>query len=150
MELLKTSKMINYGDFNFRTMIKVLKLEEWVSEEEVKQDGKYSVEILIVSPEQAGEKLVKEARESQSFAINEGESINAWTNYLALAEYGVYACLYAEKGNNLKELMKVALKKANQISFFFGIYMDNPVNMLGATGWDAIKGEINPYCKKVG
>jgi len=130
----------NYGDFNFRFAVKIMYLEEYMSEDEVKEYGKYDVSLLAVSPESAGEENVNKAFESMG--IDEEYRSNELVQYESLIEYGIFAVLASVHGNNLGKLLSEINNELKMANMLFGFYMDRPQNALGATGWDWIKGDL--------
>lgn len=51
-------------------------------------------------------------------------------------------------GNNKGELLKAARKELLGVDMLFGFYMDRPLNAIGSTGWDFIKGDITAGFRK--
>ena len=118
-------------------MIKTIDMAEATGEE---ASYKWLVELLAVSPSEAGEKELSRAYESSGIEDQEKTPL---TDVSMLVEYGVAAHLWNDGGNNLKKLIKEAHKQADISSFFFGFMMDKPENAIGSNGWDFIKGDID-------
>lgn len=114
--------------------------EHW-SEEWAKKAGRYSVEIHAVSPE-AAEKEIDNAIRSVSLAREEFQALPRFAQCEILLDYGVSACLWSKTGNNRAQLEREARKELKMICFLFGFYMDRPLNAIGNTGWDWIRGEV--------
>ena len=127
------------GDWNLRLATKIMFLENYLSEEELKDSGIYEVSIIAVSPEAAGIENINRAIDS-SFGNEQFEY--EYKEYLALIEYGIYATLFHKSGNNVKKLLHEANQELQAISAMFGFYMDNVENRIGNTGWDFISGNI--------
>jgi len=132
----------NNGDFDYYLIIDFTNLKEAMGDE---AENKYSVSINAVAPSQVSKDKIKSAFDSTG--IEEKEEINRLTKDKKalsgiLSEYGIHASLYNQDGNNAKELMNEAKKQIPAINTLFGFYMDKPVNMMGNSGWDSIKGDI--------
>ena len=136
-EIRLISKKLNNGDFDYWLVIEVLYMEEFTPD----PDFKYMVTLQAVSPQEAGPKQLKEALEC--FGLEEKEiELTDWVKVGLLSESGCYSQLWNEGGDNLREILKEARQQANIIESLFGFYMDRPINMIGSTGWDFIKGDI--------
>ena len=134
------SKKLNNGDWDYWLVIQLRYLEEYLSEEDCKDTGKYEVSLLAVSPEAAGEKNLKSAFEFCGDSSNENTTDTI--KIQSLLDYGVYAALFYSTGNNSKKLLCTALDKADVANVMFGFLMDRPENRVGNTGWDFISGNI--------
>ena len=118
-----------------------------MSDEELKETGRYSVEILAVSPEACNNDKVKEAIDDMGldeFTVGKIPFIE----YEAMIEQGLYAPLWNKSGNNLKKLLSEANERLQIIYIMFGFFMDKHVNMIGDTGWDWIAGDIGASMRR--
>jgi hypothetical protein len=140
-EKIMVSKIWNNGNWPLRFAIKTMFLDQYLSEEDVKESGLYEVSILAVSPVAAGRKNVSEAVGSCGLADYDIKKYPL-LNYEALIDYGIFATLWHKAGDNLEELTAEANKELEIISIMFGFYMDRPENMIGNDGWDFIRGQI--------
>ena len=131
------SKKLNNGDFDYYLVIQVLNMPEYVGDE---CPYRWSVSLLSVSPSEAGEEHLKRAFESMCM---EDSPHTELTKVSALVSYGVYAQLWTDGGNNLREQLKEARKQASASSVLFGFMMDKAENRIGSNGWDFIKGDID-------
>jgi len=125
----------NNGDYDLNFIVKLEYLDEFMGDE---APAKYGVSVSAVSAEAAGPENVKAAIES-TFGKDSAEGDEL---AYALLSYGVYASLFSATGNNSRQLLKTAKSKLVELSFLFGFAMDRPVNRIGATGWDAIAGNM--------
>jgi len=141
MNKIMLGKQWHNGDWNLRFVTKVTYLEEYLPEEDLKNSGKYEIEILAVSPEAAGQENLKSAMDSQCLDEDQIKLI-PYIKYESLIEYGITATLWYKQGNNLKQLLTEANKELQIIGIMFGFYMDKPANRIGNTGWDFISGNI--------
>lgn len=132
------SKKLNNGDFDYWLVIEVLYMDEYVPDPEFK----YMVTLQAVSPSEAGEDRIQDALECTGLPMD--VELTDWLKVALLSECGYYAQLWNDGGDNLKELLKEAREQADISTTLFGFYMDRPMNMIGATGWDFIRGEITP------
>lgn len=132
----------NNGDWNLRLAIRIMYMEQWASEPEILEQGKYEIKIIAISPEAAGFDEIKKAYEYLGIEDTKLPFEDKTLDYYALLQYGVYAPLVSYTGFNLKEMLRGAKKEAVFVESLFGMYMDMPVNRLGNTGWDAICGKL--------
>ena len=105
-------------------------------------DFKYMVTLQAVSPDEAGEKELNSALESFGWEDIDRSELTDWQRVGLLSESGCYAQLWNDGGDNLKKLLKEAHNQAKISDIMFGFMMDRPINMIGSTGWDFIKGDI--------
>jgi hypothetical protein len=136
-EKIMISKKLNNGDWDYYLAIKIMYLDSYMTESEVRNVGKYSVELLAVSPAAAGSDNVNKALDGY-----DGIKITELVKCEALIQYGISACLFDATGNDLNELKAEAFKQADIIPSMFGFYMDRPLNAIGNDGWDFISGNI--------
>jgi hypothetical protein len=132
----------NNGDFDYYLVIQFENLKESMGYE---ADHKYMVIINSVAPSLVSEQDLKGAFESMGVDDpTEQERIRKDQKAIAgiLSEYGLSAPLFNDVGDNAKKLMDEAKKQGPTITGLYGFYMDKPVNRLGNTGWDFIKGNI--------
>jgi len=131
----------NNGEFDYYVIVDFTNLKNAMGEEAT---SKYLVTVNVVAPSQPAKKEIDSALESVGFDEERQKEIKKDKKALAgiLSEYGLEAQVFHEEGDNAKELMDTAKTQIPAITNLFGFYMDKPVNMIGNTGWDAIKGEI--------
>ena len=137
-EIRLISKKLNNGDFDYWLIIEVLYMDEMVPD----PDFKYMVTLQAVSPDEAGEKELNSALESFGWEDIDRSELTDWQRVGLLSESGCYAQLWNDGGDNLKKLLKEAHNQAKISDIMFGFMMDRPINMIGSTGWDFIKGDI--------
>ena len=138
------SKKLNNGDFDYWLVIEVLYMNEYVPNPEFK----YMVTLQAVSPDEAGPEQLKEALSSAGLNENSIE-LTDWVKVGLLSESGCYAQLWNDGGDNLRDLLREARKQADLSDMFFGFMMDKPINRIGSTGWDFIKGDITAGLRAV-
>jgi hypothetical protein len=102
---------------------------------------RHMVDIVAIAPSEVPAQELAAAKMSTGF-VDWGDEQNPLHLVEALADYGTYAPLWSGTGNNRQKLLKQARKEADMIVMLFGFYMDRTTNILGATGWDRIKGEV--------
>ena len=133
----------NNGDFDYYLIVNFINMEDATGEEDL--ENKYVVEIQSVAPSEVSKEDMKSALSSMGIDDkDEIKKVMKNKKQLAglLAEYGLNATVYSAEGNNANELMKEAKNQIPVITGMFGFYMDRPMNRLGNTGWDFIKGDI--------
>lgn len=129
------SKKLNNGDWDYWLVLDVIDLHDAGMD-----DGpKYDVSIQAVSPEAAGNENLQKA--FSCCGMPEDLEKDVMYQVEALSNYGIFAPLWNESGNNLKALLHAARKESDLIHFLFGFYMDGPKNGVGSTGWDLIAGD---------
>ncbi len=134
------SKKHNNGDFDYWYVVELINMHEATGEED---QPKYSLSISVVAPSEAPENERISAH--QSCGSDHYGGLNEYPIELqvdTLHSYGISASIWVKAGNSFKELWKEGHDELGRISMLFGYYMDRPVNMLGATGWDILKGDI--------
>lgn len=132
------SKRLNNGEFDYWLVLEVINMWEATGDESGDQ---YAVQLLSVSPEQVKSDDLNRAFESCGLSSGDFDLNNPLIQVEALAEYGVYATLWSNTGNNIKSLLREAHKQANLSNMLFGFYMDRYQNRIGQTGWDVIRGQ---------
>lgn len=164
-EMLYLSKeTYNHGDFNFRYAIKAFDMAEYVGEKEVGTESPLYIELYVISPEQVGEKETKMALASWGLDDDLPEDTEEREVMLCelLLGYGTAAGIYSlvggharifndgwweepegvDLGEELYEGVKLMKQHAMFVDSMFGFFMDRPLNAIGATGWDWVKGDI--------
>ncbi len=104
----------------------------------------YYVTLGVVAPEAVPPEEMQQAYNSVGLYPEDLERLKADPLFAveALHSYGTYAVVWQEKGNNLNMLMAEARKEAQLCEMMFGFYMDRYVNLIGTTGWDAVRGDM--------
>lgn len=106
------------------------------------------IQAFIVFPKKAGKEAIAKARESWGWDEEEYKEFKRDRGKLADVEllhtYGTRAPLDIELyGYNAEELLEQAKHEAEFLGgTFFGFQMDRQRNMVGATGWDLLKGNV--------
>ena len=135
------SQKLNNGEFDYWLAIRVINWEDATGE---KPDGNtYNVELLSVSPSEAGPDNLKSAfayigQESADKDVLE----NPICQCDALLSYGVYAHLWSADGQNINKMMREARNQAFLAQGLYGFYMDKQQNRIGDSGWDFQRGQI--------
>lgn len=132
------SKKLNNGDFDYWI---VEDLNPWID-----GDGTYHLYLSVVAPSEAPEKVKSDAarcwgmsdEDLADFIERYGDL--AWVEILS--SYGIKATLWHSEGTNLRVLRQEARKQADSIEMLFGFWMNRPLNLMGATGWDFIRGDV--------
>jgi hypothetical protein len=131
------SKKLNNGDFDYWMVIELINMNE----HDPNAPFTYWVILSAVSPDEAKDQL-------ESCCSCYGYELSEITDDEMKVEVlhgcGVSSPLWDSSGENYKKLMKGARKQARMAETLFGFYMDRPKNLMGATGWDVIKGDLIP------
>lgn len=125
------SKRLHNGDWHYWFVISVCRMDA---------DDSYYVTLEVVSPE-AAEFELKAAWDSMGM---DGEWVKSPVELVEiLTEYGTGACIGHYESFNFAEAMMLAKDEANAAKTLLGFYMDRPLNVFGASGWDFVAG--NPW-----
>jgi hypothetical protein len=142
-ELISDTKWIsprlNNGDWDYWLVIELMDWYDTVGKNE--SPAHYHVNLSVVVPSQAPAltmaQLVKDLPDSLC------DNIHAIVE--ALHSYGLGAPIWQENGNKSKALLTACKRFANmEASLLFGFIMYRPINAVGATEWDWIKGRTMP------
>ncbi len=134
------SKKHNNGDFDYWYVIDLINTHDAASEED---QPKYNILIAVVAPSEVPEEERISAH--QSCGSDEYGGLDEYPieqQVEVLHSYGISAPIWSKAGDNFKELWKEAHHELDKVGMLFGFYMDRPINRLGATGWDILKGDI--------
>jgi hypothetical protein len=140
----------NNGDFDYYLVIELLNWRETVGEREA--PAKYNVSLSVVSPDEAKDNIGA-ALECCGITAEMLETANGYRAALlvdALHSYGVHTPVWSKDGNNWRALMREARNQAQCCAGLFGFYLDRPVNAIGTTGWEALRGDITAGLERVG
>lgn len=104
----------------------------------------YYVTLSVVAPEAVPTNEMQRAYDCLGMYLEDLEKLKADPIFAveALHDYGTYAVVWQESGNNLSKLMAEARREAQLCEMMFGFYMDRYVNRIGTTGWDAVRGDV--------
>lgn len=156
------SKPQNNGNWPYYWVIEMIDWQEACGEE----NHRTCVSLSAVSPWAVSKKQMADAIESCGFeetpeVMAKGDKkVLGHIKVEALHQYGVKACLFDNFGGDIEDededvealdaaLMEQAKKVATvATAFTFGFWMDRPMNAIGSTGWDFIKGDIMAGLRK--
>lgn len=130
----------NNGEFDWYPLIRLEYTEQWGDEPE----APYHCSLLVASPAQAKETGAwKKACESSGLSSDERNWASEAGQCEILLQYGTAAPMWQSYGKNKRTLLRLA-RQQNTIlcGFCFGMWMDKPVNRMGTTGWQWIRGEL--------
>ena len=130
----------NNGEFDYWLVLELINWHDAVGKKEA--PAHYNVSLSVVSPQEAGAENLAQAKECCGWEDGVRGIPSEEIAVEMLHSYGVSAPVWSKDGNNYRQLMREAHKETIGISCLFGFYMDRPVNMLGSTGWDFIRGNI--------
>jgi len=134
------SQKFNNGDFDYWLVLRIEDLYECMGESEA--PAHYSAEILVVSPDEAGTEKVQSALRCIGLEDVDLDKFTPEHKVDALVTYGVHAPVWGKTGNNRRKLVREMRNQAEGVTSLFGFYMDTPVNRIGSTGWDFVKGNV--------
>lgn len=127
-------------DWPILVFVKVTYTEEY--DREWAEKGKYHVQIEAVAPEAPEAEAIMRCINSIGSTLPEWNQADEVWRARALADYGIYAMLWQDQGNNLRKLLKAARNELASIPIFIGFRLDRALNAIGNTGWDSLKGDI--------
>jgi hypothetical protein len=140
------------GEFDYYFVIELLNWRETVGEREAPPET-YNVSVSVVSPQEAQDKI---GAALDCCGITEAMLRTATENGYrdsvlveALYNYGTHTPVWSGNGNNWRALMREARQEARQCEFLFGFYLDRPVNRIGTTGWEALRGDLTSALDRV-
>jgi hypothetical protein len=140
------------GEFDYYLVIELLNWRESVGEREAPPET-YNVSLSVVSPQAAQDKI---GAALDCCGITEAMLRTATENGYrdsvlveALYTYGTHTPVWSGNGNNWRALMRGARQEARQCEFLFGFYLDRPVNRIGTTGWEALRGDLTSALDRV-
>lgn len=125
----------NNGNFDWFPVVEIKYLAEWTSD----PMKKYLVSLKAVSPSLAGAHNIEQAESCCSV-----EAATEEEKAVVLAEYGIFAPVYEQAGNNLRNLLRDMREQLFVAEHLTGLVFDRQINPIGADGWHALAGEINP------
>ena len=137
----------NNGEFDFWVVMEIR------NDRDSDSPAAYNVSLSVVAPSQAGEDKVQAAMECcgitetmMATAVANGFGDEAKVE--ALHAYGIATPVWNRYGNNHRQLMQAARQFANtELDSLFGFVMDRPVNRIGTTGWEALRGDLDAALK---
>ena len=140
------------GEFDYYFVIELLNWRETVGEREAPPET-YNVSLSVVSPQEAQGKIgaaldccgITEATLQSAAGNGYRDSVLVE----ALYTYGVHTPVWSKDGNNWRALMGEARQEAGQCEFLFGFYLDRPVNRIGTTGWESLRGDLTSALDRV-
>ena len=132
------SNKFNNGDFDYWFVLEFINWEDATGE--LNDGKKYVASLSVVSPSEAGEENLNKALECCGMPEVE---LNDLIKVEVLHSYGVYTQIWSESGNNANKLIKLAKEQAKVNEFMFGFAMDKPVNKIGTTGWESLRGDLD-------
>lgn len=138
--ILYDAGLVTDSDHPAFLFVKVEHCEHWDSE--WAKQGKYNVSIETAGPEWVSAEETARALQSCGMSREEFDKLTPLWQSRVLAEYGIRAVLWQRQGSNLRGLLKDARKELGLVEMLFGFYMDKPMNRIGNSGWDFIRGEI--------
>lgn len=138
-ENIYISKKLNNSDFDYFLVAEIVDLNDI----DDCPKANYLLSLSVVSPNQAGQENIKKAFECIGVdELPDYPSHLLERQALALSEYGVQATVYTQLGNNFNDLLKKARNEADNVELLLGFYLDKPMNMIGNSGWDFLKGVV--------
>jgi len=138
-------------------------VDMWDACGECPDNKRFIGEIVAVAPSEVSKKKTEETIGSTDFD-QWGDRDNPIHIAQMLFDYGIYAnlaCIKSsfnfdpeteydddstyDESSDYDDVYERALKEAGMIEMLFGFYMDKQQNRIGATGWDVIKGNLDPF-----
>ena len=132
------SQKLNNEDWDYYLVIRTIDLEDACGEEG------FMSQLVAVSAQALGEENVKKAIDSCGFEPEDVTKMNDQVIATILVDYGYGANLFDQTEPTEEDAVKIVKTQAESINLLFGFYMDRAQNRIGATGWDTIKGELEP------
>lgn len=127
-------------DWPILLFVKVTYTDEY--DREWAEKGKYHVQIEAVAPDAPEAEAVMGCINSIGSNLPDWNKMDEVWRARALADYGTYAMLWQDQGDNLRKLLKGARNELVSIPMLIGFRLDRAMNAIGNSGWDFLKGEI--------
>lgn len=135
------SRRFNNGEFDFWYVLELINWEEAVGEREAAEIGKtYNMSLSVVAPEQFEDKKGV----CETFGLEQPwKELTPEVKVEIVHGHSGGAKIWDVNGSNFKKLWKEAIHQTKMnLSFTFGFSMDKPMNKIGTTGWDILKGDV--------
>lgn len=133
------SKRLNNGEFDYWLVLELANMDDACGRDNEGQ-ARYHASLAVVSPTEAKGEL---ERAFDCCGVPDNAKGEPLVQVEALHSYGVHAVTWQASGNNAHKLLKEGKREATlQSSFTFGFAMDRPVNRIGTTGWEALRGDL--------
>lgn len=130
----------NNSDFDYWLVIHLLCLADYPDI----HDYDYHIQIMVIAPGEVPESVRDEY--ISSLGCNDDEydhaDTDARTMAILLAESGCGPTVWSKSGNNRKKLYREAIQEAQAIEMLLGFYLDKPINRIGTTGWEMLRGDF--------
>ena len=128
------SQKLHNGDWAYHLVIHITDLKHACGEEG------FMAQVVAVSAEAAGEENVKTALEG--CGLEDTSKLGEQAVAVILCDDGCSAPLWFQTEPTERAVVKMAKPEAERINMLFGMYMDKPMNRIGSTGWDFIRGNV--------
>jgi hypothetical protein len=134
------SQKLNSGEFDYWLVLELINMDDAVGRDNMGQP-KYHVCVSAVSPQEAGQEGLEKA--VSCCGLREDEEADPLMQVEALHSYGISSPVWQGSGNNSKLLIREAKRQA-QIHGVdsFEESMRRPVNAIGSTGLEILRGDI--------
>lgn len=133
------SRKLCNGDFDFYLVLSLERMDNTWDDE---TDTEYLCQLNVVSPEAANEESIAGACSFTGCPYESWETLDQEIQVDVLSANGTRTPVWHAFGSSYRDLFKEALAFArNELATFFGSIMDRPVNRVGTTGWEAVRGD---------
>ena len=133
----------NNGEFDYWLVIRLLNWEDSCGRDAPKET--YNVELLSVSPSEAGKENLESAFRCCGLDGPEQTELreNPLVQVECLVSYGVHAHLWDANGSNAHKLLREARRQATMCATgLYRFYLDRRQNAIGSTGWEFQRGDL--------
>jgi hypothetical protein len=131
------SERLSNGEFPYRLVVITGTFYDDDRDEDMVYAG-----VRVVSPQQQG-------RENIMRALGDAEPLDVGWAYHLMAGYGLGAEVWSLAPMRAtyeiyRAMITACRDEADAIESMFAFYMDRPLNRIGATGWDLVRGDLWP------
>jgi hypothetical protein len=122
----------------------VITVMNWHEATGERGDPEWNITLRAVSPESVTDEAKTSALESSGIDLSEAPNDEERTLWLieALTDYGTTAPIADFYSDDANVAVLAARQEAVLVQSLLGFYMDRPVNKIGSTGWQFIRGAL--------
>lgn len=140
-------KPLNNGEFDYWFVMIIQDITHAMSD----PPSKYYATLWVIAPDLPTKETIESYMSPLGLNEHEDESVEQFDKpvvAMLLAEAGCGVPVKQIGGNNIAVLERQLRNETELVEMLFGVYMDRPVNRIGTTGWDMLKGEIDAGMKR--
>lgn len=139
------SPKLNNGEFDYWIVLQIADMHA-MDRDHVEHVPRFHARLCVVAPSLCPARELEHARGMRCYiAPSEFELADVESLFL----YGTYAQVWQTTHNNPLTLMLEGVKQAEVIEGFLGMFLDQPVNRMGTTGWESLRCDNDSALKRL-